>query len=439
MPFKKTKMGLRHTSLTRSIVQMLIIGAFFVGIGPVWALDITERLHLSGYANFHSMDHDGLPRQVDKDDPNDTFFQVREFVLFFDFEIEDGLIASLEMEAGTNASVFTPNYAYLDIDIPTFAPFWNEEVLGGASIRVGRFLVPFLSYNENKPNFKQFLMSQPFTAWNLAPVIPTPPDFVGLGWSDVGGMVNWYHEIGDLGLLDLKFALIGGLGSDSNVLDDNTVRLDGGTKPTIRPRDGLIQNEQDDVRDNNDDKATVVKLSYVSSDFPLDLGVSWYRGDWNPSGDRELQMWGAHARWLARNWTLKGEWVQADVDQEAGINPVTAAGPAAINTSTGDYKMRAWYVEGSFIPFRWGPAEDRFLRLVFRWDKVDTNTKVDFTPFNKKRVTPGMELQFASSARFRYEFQYSTLDDFKRAPSAFRAAGGQEVITMHMFSLITWF
>ncbi len=118
---------------------------------------------------------------------------------------------------------------------------------------------------------------------------------------------------------------------------------------------------------------------------------------------------------------------------------MTAAGPASINTSTGDYKMRAWYVEGSFIPFRWGPAEDRFLRLVFRWDKVDTNTKVDFTPFNKKRVTPGMELQFASSARFRYEFQYSTLDDFERAPSAFRAAGGQEVITMHMFSLITWF
>lgn len=431
--------GQPSVSFSRGIVQALIISVFLVGTGPVWAADISKNFRLSGYGNVHSMDHGGLPRLVGKDNPNDLFFQLREFSLFFDFDITDGVTTSLELESGLNASKLFINYGYVDIDLPTFMPFWNSDVLGGSSVRLGRLLVPFLSYNENKVNFKQFLMSQPFTAWNLIPVIPSPPDFGGLGWSDTGLMVNWYREMGELGLLDLKFSLIEGLGSDSNVLDDNTVKLAAGTEPTIRPRDGLIQNEQNDARDNNHSKATVAKLTYVSPAFPLDLGVSWYRGAWNPSGTKDLQMWGAHARWLARNWTLKGEWVHADVEQDAGINPVTAPGPAAINTSTGDYNMVAWYVEGSVIPVRWGPREDRYLRLVFRYDDVVTNDKISFTPFDKKRITPGMELQFAHNTRFRYEWQYNTLEDFEKAPAPFVAAGGEEHITMHMFSVIFWF
>ncbi len=148
-------------------------------------------------------------------------------------------------------------------------------------------------------------------------------------------------------------------------------------------------------------------------------------------------MWGAHARWLARNWTLKGEWVLADVEQDAGINPIGA--PAIINDSTGDYNMVAWYVEGSVIPVRWGPREDRFLRLVFRYDDVVTNDKISFTPFDKKRITPGVELQFAHNTRLRYEWQYHTLEDFEKAPTPFKAAGGEEHITMHMWSVIFWF
>jgi len=134
--------------------------------------------------------------------------------------------------------------------------------------------------------------------------------------------------------------------------------------------------------------------------------------------------------------------VQADVEQTAGIDVVADAGlmgPAVVNTSTGNYKMRAWYVEGSIIPFRWGAAEDRFLRLIFRWDDVDTNSKANFTPFDKYRITPGMELQFASNARLRLEWQYNTLRDYGKAPKPFRDAGGEKHITMLMWSLITWF
>ena len=427
-------------AINLSVRALLFLCLSMVAIPPVWAQSLGDRVHISGYGNVHAMDHDGLPRLTTRDDPNELFFQVREFSLFFDFDVADGIIASLEIEAGDNASQFTPNYAYVDIDLPSVLPFWNEDVLGGSSLRVGKFLVPFLSYNENKINYKQNLMSQPFTAWNLAPVIPSPPDFVGLGWSDTGVMVNWNREIGELGLVDLKFALIGGLGSDTNVLDDNAVQLAAGAvTPTIRPRDGLIQNEQDDVRDNNQGKATLVKLSFVPSAFPLDLGVSWYRGAWDPASTKQLNMWGFHGNWLARNWTVKGEWVEAKVDQTAGTNLFMGVGPPAINTSTSDYFMTAWYVEGSFIPLRWGARKDRYLRLVFRYDYVDTNTKVNFTPFHRFRYTPGTELQFASNARLRYEWQYHTLADFESAPTPFRLAGGKKHVTMHMISVIFWF
>lgn len=422
------------------LIGCLLLGTLLMWSGSAGAEGLADRLHLSGYGNLHSMDHDGLPRLVGKDDPNDLFFQLREFSLFFDFDISDGILASLEMQAVDNATHLVPAYAYIDIDIPTYVPFWNEELLGGLGFRVGRILVPFLSYNENKPNFKQNLMSQPFTAWHISPVVPSPPDLNRVGWSDVGAMVTWNHEVGDLGLVDLKFGVIGGLGSDSNVLDDNTATLAAGAMtPTIRPRDGFIQNTQFDLRDNNSNKATVVKVTFVPSAFPIDIGASWYRGAWDPSGRKMLNMYGIHGNWLARDWSLKGEWVQADVDQSAGTNVVTAPGPASVNTSTGDYSSSAWYVEGSYIPLRWGPADDRYLRLVFRYDEVDTNNKVDFTPFNKYRITPGMELQFASNVRLRYEFQHSKLRDFSNAPGPFKTAGGKEHINMHMLSMIFWF
>ena len=425
------------------ILKSLILSIFLLGGGNVGAEGFSDRIHLSGYGNFHSMDHGGLPRLVGRDNPNDLFFQMREFSLFFDFDITDGIIASLELQAISNATDVVPAYAYIDIDVPTYVPFWNEDVLGGLGFRVGRLLVPFLSYNENKANFRQNLMSPPFTAQHLVPVVPNPPDFDRIGWSDAGLTVNWFRDVGNLGLLDLKFSVIGGLGSDSNVLDDNFVTLAAGaTTPTIRPRDGTVQNTQFDIRDNNQGKATIVKLTFVPSGYPVDVGFSWYRGTWDPASKQTLQMYGVHGNWLARNWTLKGEWVQADVEQAAGTNVVAAVpltGPAAINTSSGDYTMYAWYVEGSYIPYRWGPSDDRYIRLVFRYDEVNTNDKVSFTPFNKYRITPGAELQFSAFTRFRYEYQYHTLKDFSNAPGPFKAAGGKKHINMHMLSMIFWF
>ena len=416
-----------------------------------------EKFRLSGYGNMHLMAHDGMPKFVGQKHLDDSFFQLREFSLFFDFALTDEIIASTELEAGDNGNRYTANYAYIDI-----------QARDNLSFRAGKILVPFLSYNENKPNFRQNLMSQPFTAWNLVPVNGTAIDFRGFGWSDAGVVGNWNNLLGDWGIIDLKASVINGLGSDSNILDDNTVKIeaammmgempdgdtgdmpdgdtgdmgdmpmDGPVFPTVRPRDGLIQNEiNNELRDNNNDKATVAKLTFKSIAHPLDLGVSWYRGAWDPDGKKDLQLVGAHLNWLAARWTLKGEYVVADVEQDGGINSVEAAGlmgPADINTTTGDYSMQAWYVEGSCTPVVW--ERDRYLKLVLRLDDVDTNDKAVFTPFDRGRITAGAEWQFALNTRLRYEWQRTKIEDFDKAPLPFRNAGGKEEIKMNMASMI---
>ena len=148
-----------------------------------------------------------MPRLVGEKDPNQGFLQLREFSLFMDFAISEELTVSTEIEAADNGNRFTANYAYLDF-----------QATDNLSFRVGKILVPFLSYNENKPSYKQFLMSQPFTAWQLAPVNATPIDVHAFGWSDAGATVNWFYDFEDVGILDIKFSAINGLGSDSNIL-----------------------------------------------------------------------------------------------------------------------------------------------------------------------------------------------------------------------------
>ena len=389
-----------------------------------------ERFQISGYGNVHYMDHDGLPRLVGVKDPNNLFFQLREFSLFMDFNVTDELLVSTELEAGDNGTVYTANYAYLD-----YRPREN------LNFRIGKILVPFLSYNENKPNYKQYLMSQPFTAWQLAPVNGTPLVVHGFGWSDAGAMVGWFHEFEGHGILDVKASVINGIGSDSNVLDDNTIQLDAGAMtPTVRPRDGLIGNRlNNNLRDNNNDLASTLKVSFATEEWPLDFGLSWYRGAWDPDGRQDLNIWGAHLNYLDEFWTLKGEFAYATVDQQAGINVVTAPGPAGLNTSTGDYNMRSWFLEGSIVPWRWGEDEEEYFRLVARYDEVSTNDKASFTPFNRYRITVGAEYQFASNARLRFEVQQHKINSFYNAPAPYVNAGGDDDILVTMASMIFWF
>jgi len=403
------------------------------------------RLNLSGYFNGHYMNHNGTANLQDSkinvigghvENLDEPLMQLREFSLFADVLLTDNLIFSSEVELGDSGRKLRGNYAYLDFDLSSQFDT-DTDKYGNFTVRAGKVLVPFLSYNENKPNFRQNLMSQPFTALNISPVNPVPIGYEGFGWSDFGATLNWNKFVGETGIVGLKVTAMNGLRSSgsNDVYDANSITLQGG--PTVRPRDGSIQNGKWDLSDNNDDIATNVKLSYQSTEWPLEVGGSWYRGKWDDAGNHDLKMYGVYANYLEKDWTLKTEIAKTKVEQTAGVNPV--GGGPALNVSTGDYDMFAWYLEGSYIPYRYGSDGEQFVRLIARYDTVDTNDQAAFTPFDRDRITVGSEWEFLPQVRLRYEFQKHTIHSFQNAPAPYIAAGGDENIYMNMVSLIGYF
>jgi hypothetical protein len=380
-------------------------------------------------------------------------WKLREASIFADAIVTDNLLFSSELELSYDFSDKSTsgrkdradaliNYYYMEYDLSSSVG-WDTDKYGQLGLKAGRILVPFLSYNENKPNFKQSLMSQPFTAWQLAPVNKVADHFDQFGWTDLGLQANYNYVLGDTGIFDVKLAVMNGLRSDQEVLDHDTVQLNppGAMKPTVRPRAGLgeTHSEWDDFNDNNDNKAFVAKISFVPFSLPMDVGFSWYTGNWDNNDEHTLIMHGIHANYKEKNWSLKGEYASAHIDQEAGINIVTAPGPAAVNTSTGNYDMRAWYLEGAYTPYRYGTGDNNYIKLIARYDDVDSNDKAAFTPFDRSRITLGTEWQFLNNMKFRYEWQRSSIDSFDNAPAAYVNAGGREHIQMNMLSVIANF
>jgi hypothetical protein len=440
-------------------VGLLCSGAANAEIDPMGHLsslanDVSDStdgvINVSGYVNGHIMIHDGTPTLVGKN-LDEPLYQLREASLFVDAVINDSLLFSTELEMSYDFSdkensgresrfeaLF--NYYYLDLDLSN-AMDWDTDENGSFKVRAGRILVPFLQHNENKPSFKQSLMSAPFTAWQIVPTNNTAVSFKQFGWTDLGLSFNYSKVIGDAGLVDVKLSIINGLGTDSQVLDSNTVQLDPGgvMKPTVRPRDGLAnaKSDWDEFSDVNDEKSVVLKVSYVPFSIPVNVGFSYYKGAWDKAENHDLTMKGFHASYSAKDWGLKGEYLIVDVEQTAGINVVTAAGPGALNSSTGDYEMSAWYVEGSYTPVRYD--NDKFLKVILRFDEVDTNDQAAFTPFDRSRVTLGLEWRFLNNMRLRLEQQESSISDFEKAPGPFVDAGGAEDISMTMMSLIAYF
>ncbi len=158
------------------------------------------RINLSGYVNAHYMKHDGLV-VLNEHDFNKSIIEIREASIYLDSIISNGLLFSSELELSYDLSGqavlgdekrFDSNitYYYADIDLNVLADLGSDN-LGQFNFRVGRILVPFLKYNENKPNFKQNLMSQSFTAWQLSPVNNTPNHPHDIGWTDFVLLFNW--------------------------------------------------------------------------------------------------------------------------------------------------------------------------------------------------------------------------------------------------------
>ncbi|PCJ47063.1 MAG: hypothetical protein COA99_01685 [Moraxellaceae bacterium] len=450
------------SQLFRFCSLLIVFGTTFnsqaadpMGAVSEWADSVREstdgRINLSGYVNAHYMKHEGLPEFLTRD-PNLPLVQIREASIFADVVITDNILFSTELETSYDfsdeeasgredkfESLF--NYYYMDLDIAGIFD-WDTDEIGSVNIRAGRVLVPFLQYNENKPNFKQSLMSQPFTAWQLAPVNNVAASFKQFGWSDLGVVLDWSKDVG-AGIVNIKTSAINGLGVDGPVLDTTVVTLNppGMMKPTVRVRDGLHNARADwnDNTDSNGELAFSAKVSFAFFAMPLNIGVSWYSGAWDENEDHNLTMKGIHVDYIMPKWHIKGETVVADVEQTAGVDPVGVMMTAGINTSSGDYTMTASYIEGAYNVFEYGNSNKNYVKLIVRYDRVNTNDEVMFTPFNRSRNTIGLEWQFINNIKLRYESQRHTLEDFDNAPQPFIDAGGEETVRMNMLSIIANF
>ena len=151
----------------------------------------------------------------------------------------------------------------------------------------------------------------------MAPVIGTPLRKKGFGWPDYGALLDYRIFISAVGLVDFRLALIQGLQGSGRVLESNFATLAAQVpgmngaliNPSIRPRDGLFQNENFSLGDNNGNLAKVLKFSYRPISLNLIVGASLYTGKWDDNAQFDMTMYGFFGNHNSRNWGLKGEQV----------------------------------------------------------------------------------------------------------------------------------
>ncbi len=90
------------------VFAVVLCGICLVGPSTAGALD--DRIHISGYGNAHFMAMYGMVRQLDEVDPNDSTVQLREFSLFIDADVTEGVVASTEIEAAQNGTLYSKRW-----------------------------------------------------------------------------------------------------------------------------------------------------------------------------------------------------------------------------------------------------------------------------------------------------------------------------------------
>jgi regulator of replication initiation timing len=167
--------------------------------------------------------------------------------------------------------------AYTDIQLNSWANF-----------RGGVLLVPFGNIERDHYAPLREVISKPLTSYAIAPS----------DWTDNGFGFNGKFNISDNWIADYQAYVIAGL--DSNI----------GTT-------GLRATRQGFGVDNNNNKAFAGKISLQNtSDFTL--GLSYYTGAWNDSGDRDIEGFNIDIDYKLKWFELVGEYTDMDIDKEVG-------------------------------------------------------------------------------------------------------------------------
>jgi len=202
---------------------------------------------------------------------------------------------------------WTPQFSYaLEVQTKEAMRLEIEQAWAGFTasetfqLKLGLYLVPFGKYNASGRAFQTSLVESPYPVGEFFPS----------SWRDLGVLVE-----GKIGFLQYAAYMGNGLAEGED----------------------LRAGQQ--FKDNNSDKGKGVRLGFTPSQS-LEVGVSFYAGKYDDTGERNLSLQGLDATWTATNFNMKAEYWRALVNNPAPFSQGKAEG----------FFVQLWLNLGSLSP-----------------------------------------------------------------------------------------
>lgn len=303
-----------------------------------------------------------------QDTTKSNTFDMYHFNPIFLYQMQDNILASVELEFEHGGDEIAVEYAQLDY-------LWNDYV----TVTAGKFLVPFGAFNRRlHPAWISKVPGRPYSNYH---VVPT-------GWSETGVMLSGAVGFGENG-------------GRVNYAAYLTNGLEGA------PGDDTRDLRKSDPRDKNFDLAKGGRLGIVPV-AGTEVGVSFYSGKYDVPAvatDRELDLnfFGFDAEYHYEDYfELRGEYntLKQD-DYDAG---------AIVELDKMGYYIQAALKLSVFDEDILMPVE-----LALRYSVQDWDGKVnDYT-----EITPTLNYYLSSSTVFRIAYSiYGETDEWKVANPA---------------------
>lgn len=228
-------------------------------------------------------------------------------------------------DIGQNAKTIRIQYAYLD-----WAPDYGD-------FQAGKITLPFGWYNQNR--------FYPFQRPSIdGPVFVS--GILGLPQSDVGGDANKTVALGKWSLRGDLYA-VNGYGP----VPGSTSTFRSATLPGALTIAGNIGS-----RNANHKIAVGARAELAHAELKdSSAGVSYYRGEWDPGGQRLFQMAGAHLRASAGGWELLAEYLFLSVKGDDGMR---------VNFGSPDWRTDGFFAElDDRNPVAWGRKVTPWVRF----------------------------------------------------------------------------
>lgn len=261
--------------------------------------------------------------------------------------------------AGRTANIFNYN---LEVQLKSETRVEVEEAWLGINpserfqLKLGAYLVPFGRYNTaNRPYQNPFIQS------------PMPQAYLyPESWRDIGVMVE-----GRWGFFGYTAYLGNGLREGTNLPDGQQ------------------------FKDNNGNRAAGGRAS-MKLGQGVEVGGSYYRGNYDDADQRTLVLYGADASWSSQGFLLLYEYGKAEIDNPAGYGEGTADGHFVLaSLNIGDLTALASYQTVAY--------DDPY----HEWEPLDSTLVGGGIAIDVQRWTVGLVYTPAPNFLFKVEYDFN--------------------------------